>query len=453
MSDLTKADQVNAVQAVNEPYKNATAILTKASVSQLNSPNKEQRAKGERNSRTARTVTDRAVSLDEMAANRVENFTAAATTHKLPSEPYAGADFYFKNNAKIHEAVEGTSVSHASALDSAGALSAQVKPENEKVALKALVHAHDRGSVNFNPKLVSGLAAIGHTVPQHLHDKDVAWSDIPSDTASEMVHPDVRDIAVKSSTDIDIPSMAQVHQRVNIKQSIDAIRSTDAAPSPTDNPKKWGYNKSHELSVSNSPEHIEFTSRAHMVGEALRNNGTHQVAIDYHGLRDSNEGVLSNTQHTAEDSWQRAISLDKQDPRANKAAADELVVRSKSITKRGGRKVTIRKGDSTVTPVGIEHAVHHEATVMAAKEIQEKAGVDFTVPSIMVQEGGWAAKRRRSPTRVTENAAGEIKASEASQDPEWNEHVKSTAPKTGRAKNFSEGHTPTSVHPDQMTLF
>jgi hypothetical protein len=460
LTDLTQADQVSAVQAVNEPYKNATSILTNRAAKQLASPKKEQQSVGRRNARTAKLAKDRAVPFQEMVNNRVDTFLKAATTHRMDSEPYAGANFYFKNNALVQDAVKGTSVSYDSALDAVGALSAQVKPGPEKVSLKALVEAQDRGSVNFNPDLISGLAAVGHTVPQEMHDKDVPWSDVPSKTASELVHPDIRNIAIQSVTDIDIPGISQVHKRRNIEQSIDAMRSPTEAPDPYDNPKKWSYRTNHAQSVPStrdytSPEHVEYVSRGEMVGQAARNDGAYQDTFDFYDLRDSNEGILSNENHTAEDSWQRSVTLDKQDRRAKKAMADALTVTNKTVTKRGGKKVTIRPNDTTVTPAGIEHAVNNAATTQAAKELQSKLGLDFTIPSVMVQEGDWAAVRRDSPEKVTQNAAGELRASASSQDPAWDEYVAEKAHNSSpkrRGGSFAQGTGDPQI-PGQLSLF
>jgi hypothetical protein len=460
LTDLTQADQVSAVQAVNEPYKNATSILTNRAAKQLASPKKEQRTVGRRNARTAKLAVDRAVPFKEMVNNRVEMFLKAATTHRMEGEPYAGAYFYYKNNALIKDAIKDTSVSYDSALDAVGALSAQVKPGPEKVALKALIQAQDRGSVNFNPDLISGLAAVGHTVPQEMHDKDVPWSDVPSKTASELVHPDIRDIAIQSVTDIDIPGISQVHKRRNIEQSIDAMRSPAEAPDPYDNPKKWSYRKSHQQSVGSTrdytdPVQVEYMSRAEMAGQAGRNPGQYQDAFDFYDLRQSNEGILSDENHSAEDSWQRAVTLDKQDRRAKKAMADALTMTSKTVTKRGGKKVTIRDGDTTVTPAGIEHAVNNAATSQAAKELKDRLGVHFPIPTVMVQEGGWAAVRRDSPEKVTQNAAGELRASASSQDPAWDEYVAEKAHNSSpkrRSGSFAQGTGDPQI-PGQLSLF
>ena len=68
---------------------------------------------------------------------------------------------------------------------------------------------------------------------------------------------------------------------------------------------------------------------------------------------------------------------------------------------------------------GIEHAFHQKAVENTAAHIERTLDLPFTVPSRMVQEtAGWAVPRR-----------------EAGKDPEFNAHLRETAPpRTPRSK-------------------
>jgi hypothetical protein len=89
-----------------------------------------------------------------------------------------------------------------------------------------------------------------------------------------------------------------------------------------------------------------------------------------------------------------------------KIAGDINLKTKKSKTKRG-RTLDVGRGDPSITPAGIQHAVGNEATTRAASEIQKDLGLDFTVPSMMVQESVWAAERRMSNKDKDFNAAKE----------------------------------------------
>ncbi|MFN2347168.1 MAG: hypothetical protein ABR616_15825 [Dermatophilaceae bacterium] len=232
-------------------------------------------------------------------------------------------------------------------------------------------------------------------------------------------------------------------------KATDIVRteSTEISQSPTSAPKTWGYARSQQLSVPGSIEEQEANRRAGISGdkfrgisrdEAFREHvaqgvdpvgaaerasqevtgpvvGTGQRSLDLYGLQDSNEGILSDDAHTAEDSWQRAISSSHQfadDPKLVKAAGDVS-----PTTKTEQREVTNpRTGETTtkrvsihpnpdVGPESLRHAWEQGATSRAAKMIQTELDNEFTTPAVSgVQAPGWTAIRREVGADSTWNA-------------------------------------------------
>ena len=84
--------------------------------------------------------------------------------------------------------------------------------------------------------------------------------------------------------------------------------------------------------------------------------------------------------------------------------AGDVSISTKQMKTKRGRQMAVGVGNKDITPAGIQHAVGAEATTRAAREIQTDLGLDFTVPSMMVQEGVWAAERRQANADAPFNA-------------------------------------------------
>jgi hypothetical protein len=54
--------------------------------------------------------------------------------------------------------------------------------------------------------------------------------------------------------------------------------------------------------------------------------------------------------------------------------------------------------------LGIQHSLNVEATSRAANDVQEKLGLSYTVPAMMIQEGIWAETRREAGGDAAYNA-------------------------------------------------
>jgi len=454
MSDLSTEDQRLAETAVAHLYGNARSVAAPKAKQYLANPNPTAQNTGRRYQRVAEEFPEGyEFSLEKATQARVDAFVEGATTLRKSQavqgksgvqhrpEDVAGIGFYFDNMRIVEDAVKNTSVPLDNALEAVGQLSEQAEPGGEKAALRGIVQAEEKGRVRFSPSLVEGMnKAPGPNVPSEIKGHEVAFRDLRPTVAAHLAHPDIRSTAERNVEDVPVGEIAKVYKRQNIKKGIKAVRG--APPDPHRNPKKWGYGESHRLATSEAIEG-EYRERGRILGEVAR-TGMYQDSLDLFGLRKSNEGILSNETDTAEDSWMRTVSISDVDKTIRKAAGDALTLPNKTVGEE-----TIRNRDTRVTPVGIEHAVHHEATVRAAKEVERLAnegglgpraegpgerGIDFTVPSVMMQETGWAVARRRTPYRVSKSGV----PTKATADSDFNDYQRAVQakPKT-RKEEFS----------------
>jgi hypothetical protein len=217
-----------------------------------------------------------------------------------------------------------------------------------------------------------------------------------------MVDPDLRASVTPHLDNVNLDEISKSSMATNIKQAHEAMQG-HGLPSPTVNPKQFSYQRAHELAVPNSPEHGEYQMRRMNMGQVARGEQSpNQLMFDFHGLRDSNEGVLSNTLGMPEDSWMNAVGYDQPAP-IKKAAGDVTLSAKKGTTKRG-RALSVGAGNKDITPLGIQHSVNVEATSRAAKDVQDTLNLPYTVPAMMVQEGVWAETRREAGGDAAYNA-------------------------------------------------
>jgi len=402
MGDLSPQEQKTAVNLLSDQTRQAKKLTRKVA----NLP-KEQRAAGKPVTATMETKAQKAkeaqrdtvnkpFSMDEAVEARVRNVHEAATTYRAPDETIGGLGFYFDHRQQTDEVIAGTSVPLRTALDASSKLSVRTKPELEKASLKALVSAHESGLVHFHPKLVSSLKSV---LPENLHpaldgykDQAVRFSEVHPTIASHLTHPDIREQARKRVSDVDLDGLAKTSMRKNLAEAHQVLQS-GAVSSPSKNPKQVSYAHAHEVSNPGTPEHAEYLDRFRKIAE-ISQRGSYQESFDLDGLRKSNSGVLSNEASTPEDTWQRRISFG-QPGKARTSITDAVNIPNKSRTTPSGQKQSVGVGEANITAIGIEHAIHQEATHRAAKRIEQMHELDFTVPAIGVQEVGWAAERRR----------------------------------------------------------
>lgn len=346
--------------------------------------------------------------------NRVNAFMGAlAGPTRGADELFAGHGFYHEGHRDVAEVIEKhpSDLTLEKAINAAGVLSTRNTPEREKATTKELVKGHSQGRVSMTEELAEATKHYDKNakevlqgrrsafqIPTELLGKDMEFKDVPGDVVAAISSPQARERGAQEHvTGVDLVQMGRTGMHQNRARAQEMLR-TGADTDPHGNPKHAGYVKAHVLATPESQG--EYDLRAMHLGKVARGEVSGgQLMFDFYGLRDSNEGILSNEAPTAEDSWMKAISYNNP-PETFKRGGDTVVTR-----KRVAGRPVIGGGNTQFTPQGIEHAVHHQATVDAAKQIQSDLGVDFTVPSIMVQEGAWAHARRTANEDPAFNAS------------------------------------------------
>ena len=409
MSDMTPAEQREAVGLVSE-----RSMQTRQSLKKAGNPNWNK-------------AVNKPVTLDSMTNTRVRGYKEAYTSPtKLPHETYAGEDFYFDHRGQIDEPMKavGSTLPIDTVASAAGTLSVRNDPKLEKATLGAMVRGQAQGKVHFSPQFVESVKGYDATTKDVVSGKKPAY-DVPSElvgTTKPMRELPGHVVAAASSkqareagaqahvTGVDLDQMGKTGMHGNRSSAWDTLVSGGTLD-PHKTPKQASYAQAHVSSAPNTPEHREWKLRTGHIGAVLRGEvAGSQGMFDFEGLRSSNEGVLSNEHPTAEDSWMIGVSYD-QPNEVLKATGDNRV----TTKGRKKSKTQIAPGDTRFNKGSIEHAVHHEATVRAAKQVQKDLDLDFTVPSLSVQEGTWANKRRSTGDDADYN--DQMKALEEARNP------------------------------------
>ena len=417
-NDFTKKEQGDAVALRSLVNEEMPQRMAKASEDLLKSDKPAQQAKGGRYAKAAGQMVSKPLTMDSMVSARKNAFgQALAGTVRRPDEDYAGQEFYFKHRGELDEIASLTNLPIDRIAGATARLSVQTKPESEKASLRALSMAHAHGSMHFTPDVVDALRSSGAKVSEDLHGKKVAFRDLPADVVGHVTNPKIRTRVQPYAHGVDIDNLAKSSMRLNISQAHEVLQGQGL--NPIKNPKLFSYAHNHDIAVPGSDEHKEYQMRAAHMGAAARGEvAGDQGMFDFYGLRDSNEGVLSNNLQTPNDSWM--IANEAQQPQAVRKVAGDITMKTKKATTKRGRKLDVGAGDATVSPEGIQHAVGNEATHRAAREVQEDLNLGFTVPAMMVQEGVWAAERRNAggdkdfnvPKSVQKERARSAKADE-----------------------------------------
>lgn len=406
--DLSKKEQQNAVALESGVSENIPERMAAAAQQHLKSPSPNMRAKGYRYQEAAPQMKSKSLTMDKMVSARKNAFKDAVTGDiRLPEESVSGQEFYFSKRKDLDKITGNIDTPIGRVVSATGRLSIQTKPDKEAQALAALTKAHSQGSVSFNESMVGALRQVGGVVPTELHGKTVPFKNIPGNIVHKMTEPSIRSTIQPHVDNVNVEDMAKTSMRNNLQfahESLQGLRDT----SPTANPKLFAYGKAHELSVPDSPEHREYQLRGYHLGRVMRGEeSAAQQMFDFEGLRSSNEGILSNQFQTPNDSWM--LANQRQQPQeVRKVAGDINLTTKKGATKRG-RSVSVGVGNPDITPAAIQHAVGAEATSRAAREIQSDYNIDYTIPATLVQEGVWAAERRRAGQDSPFNARTAVK--------------------------------------------
>lgn len=423
LSDLPAKEQENAEALMSRVSETMPEQLSRMAHTLRGATAKTQMSSRKRYTEAAPQAVRQPMSVESMAKNRTESFMRSLTgPHRLESEDYTGQEFYFKHRGEIDEIRAGADAPNIPLGDVLGAtakLSVRTKPEAEKASAKGLLEAHARGTVSVNEELLAALPKSGQDIPAQHRGKEMLFSELPSSVVKEMVNPQVREKVAPHLSNVNLGEISKSSMTKNVTEAHEVLQG-NKAPSPTKNPKLFSYQQAHEKAVPGSPEHGEYQMRAMNLGQVARGEQpASQMMFDFYGLRGSNEGVLSNQLVMAEDSWMNAVSYDQ--PAAIKKAAGDVTLSTKKSTTKRGRELSVGKGNKDITPIGIQHAVNTAATQKAAQDVQETLGVDYTVPSMMIQEGVWAETRRS-----------------LGKDAPYNKQVREQTPKTPRAPKASK---------------
>lgn len=405
-SDLSKAEQRDAEALVSRISETMPEQFEKKAQSLRNATRSTQVSARERYIKAAPQAVSKPITIESMAKNRSDSFMRALSgSHRLPEEDYAGEEFYFKHRKEIdaiREEAQSPDIPLNRVLGATARLSVRTTPEAEKASAKGLLEAHSRGSVNFNPEMVEALSSSGVDVPSELHGKEIPFSQTPSHLVKAMVNPSVRPNVAPHLKNVNLDEISKSSMATNIQLAHESLQG-NRLPSPTVNPKQFSYQNAHDLAVPETPEHGEYRMRKMHMGQVARGEQSpNQLMFDFYGLRNSNEGILSNNLPMPEDSWMNAVSYDQPEP--IKKAAGDITLGSKTGKTKRGRELSVGKGNKDITPLGIQHALNSEATSRAAKTVQETLGLDYTVPAMMIQEGTWAETRRESGGDAEYNA-------------------------------------------------
>lgn len=368
-----------------------------------------KRARGNRLVAIADVHKDKPMTLRSAAQHRIDALTRAAQPeNKYPNEPIGGAGWYFDAHQEIASKAHGIPVPVAAAASSA--MSPGADPESERKATGALASAHtnENASVHFSAGLVAHLRSLGHSVPVPV-GSTVHVSKVPAHLIPALAHPTSRHLAQAHSSGVDWAGIGSISNGDNIAKATRILRGetpVEDAQNPYGAPKTWSYADNMANAVPGTAEHAEYMMRAQHLGE-VRRGETHggQMMFDYHGLRGSNEGLLSNRGHTAEDSWMRAVSVAHSNPSTMKGAGDiNPTTKTIKVEEAPGKQVVHNVNrDERVKAGSVYHAWNNAATHKATDMLQKQHGLEYTVPSTLVQETAWTQTRR-----------------EVGADPEWN---------------------------------
>jgi hypothetical protein len=386
LSDLTPEERTNAFEAVSAHTSKTRENLAKFAA-KVDHPNKEVAGKAKRAQRALdEGAVDRPYNHEDAIANTMQHFENSAKNPRA-GESVHGVDFYSRNAAPIHDLVVGRNISPQTAFEATAKLSNKNRPGNEKSSLTALLNAHEKGSVTYTPEFVNKVHSVitgSHRISAEEVGKTVPFSQVHPQVVAAMTVPDVRESVTHALHDVDLAGISKGGMRQNISSAHSTLQ-TGKGNDPYTNPKFASYSMSHaEAPLPGTPEHQEYNMRAANIHDVLTGKVSgSQLMLDYHGLRDKNEGHLSNVAPTANDLHHRRLSYN-QPAGAPYAAAGDLTMSAKG---------NVAKGDTKISGDTVEHAVLQDVVHETAKRLQEKHNLQYSVPSRMVNEAAWASTR------------------------------------------------------------
>jgi hypothetical protein len=389
LSDLTDEEKGKAFDAVSAHTMRTRAALTQLATHQ-NHENKEVASKGKRAQRALdEGAVNKPYNHEDAINSHIEHFERSASTLRREGESIHGGNFYTEHADPIHALVEGRGISAATGFEATAKLSNKNRPGNEKVALSSLLNAHENGKVSFTPELVKKVNAVSdHPIPAEHIGKEIPFSQVHPKVAAALSHPDVRETATKNSSNVDYSGIAKGGMRLNIAAA-HGVLQTGTGNDPFKNPKFASYAAAHaEAPRKGSNEELEYKMRQSHISDAVTGKiGKGQLALDLTGLQHLDSGHFSNMATTPIDLHHRRMAYTQ--PVNTKTQAPYSAAGDLPMTAKGN----IAKGDTKITAAGVEHAVLQDSVHQAAKRVQEKYDLPFSVPSRLMNEGSWASTR------------------------------------------------------------
>lgn len=312
---------------------------------------------------------------------------------RLPNEAIAGLGFYHQEHRTASEALPGNDA----AFGATAAASSRSRVEDEQASFGEIARSHNNGAKIFmHPRLAKHLQDAGAPVPAHMINRSVGIHEIPAESLAKLANPDIRQEAQVHATGVDLKQLAKTNRedtRVTVIKAVRGETAVDKIQNPHSAPKtaSFAINKREATGATED----EFLARMQHLGRAERGevSGSQQM-MDFHGLRNSNEGILSNEGHTTEDSWMHSTNyhhmVDERYP--DRKVMGEVVPGNKAA-EVNGKKVSVHSSPD-FGGQGVYHAFGNAATTEAAKMLEKKHNFGFAVPAAGIQEVAWSAARR-----------------------------------------------------------
>jgi len=320
-------------------------------------------------------------------------------------------DWYFQHNKKLGDVARDTGYERDTMITASAVMSPQNNPEQELSAVTALAHAHHpEASVHVTPQAVAAAAALKNPVDlSEYAGKSLHPTSLSAEHFATLSETAVRG-HVQASEHVNLNEIAKGGVKDNVAQAIHVLRGSigaEHAIDPRTSPKVWSYRKNITDAVFGSAEHTEFTERMH---RATGGEIAGQERMDLFGLKSATHGILDPKGHTAEDTWQQAISTGQRlesvevPGRAGRAARQSPAKFSVGEGGQANQKfLHVPEGMSNVGNSALRHAWENKATQRAAAIIGKRAGREEIVPTVGVQAGGWTEARRQAGKNIEEH--------------------------------------------------
>jgi hypothetical protein len=328
-----------------------------------------------------------------------------------------GHDWYFQHHRKLENVAAATGHDKYKVIAASAVMSPQNNPEQELTAVHALAHAHANptSSVLVTPKAAKGNPQLADYVGREVHP-----SDMHPTALAAISQPGVREHV--QTRGVDLESIAKGGVKGNVVKAIDVLRGNvhhEDAINPKTSPKVWSYHENIAKAEYGSAEHEEFGHRMRTATGLTHVGETPgQQSFDLGGgqgrmfpeLATATHGPLDPRGHTAEDTWQQAISTRQRLPvvdvpgRSGRAAKQSPAKFSVGEGGQANQKLLSTPAGMTGTnPSATMHAWQNEATVRAGRILSGRSGE--VVPSMGVQAGGWTEARRHAGKAIEEQVA------------------------------------------------